>query len=177
LRALHEFRGARASLVALSVEREATMSVLAIATRARAPVVAAMAVMLLGGCPGQLEDPDRFRGGEVSCDELDVERDLLASGCGGAACHGPENANLPADLDLESPGVAERVVGVVSECDERILADPEDPAGSYLLEKLYPAPSCGAQMPLGRPALSESEIGCIQDWIVTLELAAADGAP
>jgi hypothetical protein len=131
----------------------------------RAALAFALAWPWLGACPGQLEDPERFRGGIVSCDELDVALDLLAPRCGGDACHGVPDTSPAAGLDLESPGIEGRLVGVESACDDRLLIDPADPEGSYLLEKLYPQPSCGAQMPLGGEALSAQELDCVHGWV------------
>jgi hypothetical protein len=148
-------------------------------SRAAALAFALMAPWL-GACPGQLEDPDRFRTGITSCEEIDVARDLLAPRCGGDACHGAPETSPAAGLDLESSGVEGRLVGVVSGCDGRPLIDPDDLEGSYLLEKLYPQPSCGAQMPLGAGALSELEIDCVRGWMSSLtagELSTWIGAP
>ena len=69
-------------------------------------------------------------------------------------------------LDLVSPGVAARVVGVSGTGCTGILAAPADPTSSLLYTKLAPRPSCGSQMPLGRPPLSDADAGCILAWIV-----------
>ena len=132
-------------------------------------VVATMAAAgaLFAGCPGDLEDPARFLVGSTSgmtCDDgLDVERDLLAARCGASGCHG--GANPSADLDLASPDVASRLVGVASTgCGAALLIDPANPTGGVLLEKVT-APECGARMPVLDDPLPPAEIACLQSWV------------
>ena len=69
------------------------------------------------------------------------------------------------DLDLVSPGLASRVVGVVAKGCSVMLADPADPEGSLIYQKLSPTPPCGAPMPLARPPLSRAEVACVLAWI------------
>jgi len=73
---------------------------------------------------------------------------------------------MPAsDLDLISPGVAGRVVGKEAKGCSGTLADPDNPSGSLLYEKLLEHPSCGARMPLSHSPLSNEEIECVKEWI------------
>ena len=137
---------------------------------------ALLATLVLGACPGELQDPERFVGGGGACDDLEVEATLLPASCGGGACHG--SGDSPADgLDLESAGLAGRLVGVASRCEDRILVDPGNPEASYFLEKLKPAPSCGAQMPLARVPLTDRELDCLTDWVVGLVGDGPDAGP
>src|SRR4051812_2866149 len=91
----------------------------------------------LAGCPGTLKDKERFLvdgggGGAAPCP--DVPAEILAGKCGGNGCHG---GTVPAQgLDLESPGVAARVVGKPAMECTGILADPQDPTGSVIYTKL-----------------------------------------
>jgi hypothetical protein len=76
--------------------------------------------------------------------------------CGGTACH---SATAPQqDLDLVSPGVATRLVGVQAKQCLQALVDPANPEQSLLYQKLLPKPACGAPMPLARPPLSSADV-------------------
>jgi hypothetical protein len=96
---------------------------------------------------------------------------LLVQRCGG--CHG---ARMPArGLDLVSPGLALRTVGVASACAGRPLlaAGPGAPTG-HLLDKLDgPVPGCGARMPYGVEPFTDDEKACVLEWArrVTAETA------
>ena len=130
----------------------------------------AAALGLLGatGCPGTLHDKERFlvdaggSGGDADpCGDV-VER-LFVPRCGGSGCHGP---TAPQEgLDLSSPGVAARVVGVAAKSCAATLADPADPANSFLYTKLGAKPPCGAQMPIAQLPLSSEDSACILAWI------------
>ena len=68
--------------------------------------------------------------------------------------------------------LATRVAGQpASFCLGSMLANPDDPESSVLFRKLTDTPTCGSSMPLGQPALSETEIDCVLEWIATLEAA------
>lgn len=87
---------------------------------------------------------------------------LLATRCGD--CHGA--TDKAKGLDLASPGVAARVVGVKSTCQGKLLLDPAaSGASGFLLDKLNgPVAGCGQQMPYGMPALTAPERACLIDW-------------
>lgn len=130
-----------------------------------------VAIAALGGCPGTLDDKARFldagsggssgtaSGGPCS----DVPTRVFTPSCGGVGCHGAMSPQQ--GLDLVSPGVAARVVGVAGKMCSGILADPANPASSLLYTKLLPGVTCGAQMPLARPVLPQSDVDCIKTWI------------
>ena len=139
----------------------------------------ALGVLLLTGCPGTLDDKERFMvdagsAGRASNDAAapsgaglgscgDVVTRIFVPSCGGTGCHGatgPQN-----DLDLVSPGVAARVVGVSGIGCASPLADPANPEASLIYQKLSPTPPCGSPMPLARPALSEEDAACVLAWI------------
>lgn len=136
-----------------------------------------VSALYLAGCPGSLQDPDRFGpvggsdgGGGGACD---VEQ-LLSDTCTGIGCHG---AMDPAEgVDLMTAGVADRLVDTMSTsiaCTGRIEIDSADPANSLLLEKITMAtPTCGAGMPFLRPMLTADEIACVEAWVMA---AAAGG--
>ena len=132
--------------------------------------LAGMGLALLGatGCPGTLADKERFLvdagpapDGADPCG--DVPTRLFVPRCGGSGCHG---ATAPQQgLDLVSPDVAARVVGVPAISCTATLATPADPASSFLYTKLAVKPPCGAQMPLAQAPLSSDDVACILDWI------------
>jgi hypothetical protein len=121
------------------------------------------------GCPGTLADKERFltdaavvdTGGADPCG--DVPTRILAAQCGGTGCHGPMAPQQ--GLDLESPDVAARVVGVAATSCAATLADPANPSVSFLYTKLAVKPPCGSQMPLARPPLSSADAACVLAWI------------
>lgn len=93
----------------------------------------------------------------------DVVQRIFVPSCGGTGCHGSTGAQQ--DLDLVSPGVAARVVGVPGIGCSATLADPANPEASLIYQKLSPTPPCGSPMPLARPALSDEDVACVRAWI------------
>jgi hypothetical protein len=85
----------------------------------------------------------------------------------GARCGGCHNAMSAAKgLDLRSPGLGARTVGVASSCQGRplLVNGPGAPVG-HMLDKIEgPVPGCGNQMPAGGPALSDQEKACVREW-------------
>jgi hypothetical protein len=96
------------------------------------------------------------------CAELDVPQ-LFVDKCSTAACH--EGTAPAASLDLVAPGLETRIVLQPATQCAGVVADPSDPEGSVLVEKLRPNPSCGVLMPLGMEALPEEDVQCIVEWI------------
>lgn len=138
--------------------------------------LAAPALPLLAGCPGTIDDQERFKkkrdaGVVAECPDVPA---ALASRCGGKACHGPSEP--AAALDLVTLGVEDRLVGRPAQSCAGTLADPERPEDSVLYVKLTDAPSCGARMPLGGEPFSAEEIACVAAWIEGLSPAACVGA-
>jgi hypothetical protein len=127
---------------------------------------AATFCLFLGGCPGKLRDPGRFTdagvdggGGGAMCP--DVPTEILAMKCAGSSCH---SGAMPAlKLDLVSPGVAARVVGVMATECKGALVDPAAPESSILYQKIA-GTMCGSRMPLGTP-LDDAEIACVKEWM------------
>jgi hypothetical protein len=93
----------------------------------------------------------------------DVIARVFVPSCGGNGCHGAIGAQQ--GLDLVSPGVAARVVGVAAKECSATLADPKNPDNSLIYTKLSPNPPCGAQMPLARAPVSADDIACVRAWI------------
>ncbi|MES1185804.1 MAG: hypothetical protein ABUL60_18470 [Myxococcales bacterium] len=146
----------------------------------------AAATCALSGCPGELSNKADFEAyaathgdagaptneagtsavtaGSASTSGCgDVVTRIFVPTCSGTGCHG---ATAPQqDLDLVSPGLAARVVGVQAKQCLQVLVDPANPEQSLMYQKLLTKPACGAQMPLARPALSGADISCVRDWI------------
>jgi hypothetical protein len=142
------------------------------------------ALCLLAGCPGKLSNKAELdayaaaqgdagaptagtssatagTSGSGACG--DVVTRIFAPSCGGTGCH---SAMAPQQgLDLVSPDVRSRVVGVSAKVCLQVLADPQNPEQSLLYKKLLTKPPCGAQMPLARPALSGADAACVLAWI------------
>lgn len=109
------------------------------------------------GCVGEGEPPPVD---ELQCD---VPK-LFAERCSGSICHA-DGQSTAASLDLTSPGLEQRVAGVLATSCVGLLADPSDPEASVLYTKVLDAPGCGSRMPLNGAALTEDEQTCVRDWI------------
>ncbi|GAC1351126.1 MAG: hypothetical protein NVS3B20_21750 [Polyangiales bacterium] len=148
--------------------------------------VLAAALSTLTGCPGSLDEPDRFRdaaggggGGEGGpVDPCDVPAKILKPKCAtSSGCHSA--ADKTEGLDLESPGLKARLV------DHPLFtgagAITPKPAGAVLIHKsgdlsksmfwlklvappLTAAPY-GSPMPLTGGKLNESDLTCVKNWV------------
>jgi hypothetical protein len=133
-----------------------------------------LGVSLVAGCPGEIENPERFKttAGVGTCN---VEGDIFPTFCADTTCHNAEDA--AGMLDLVTADVAARVVGQPAsvDCPGEVLADPQNPEDSLLYTKLFPPPDvpCGSQMPLVGTKLTEEQQQCVLDWIAGLETSAA----
>ena len=79
-------------------------------------------------------------------------------------CHA--GANAPLGLRLDEVSSYGMLVGVPSVQEPGVLrVDPGDPDLSYLIHKLEGAASIGGQMPLNAPALPQSTIAFVRQWI------------
>jgi hypothetical protein len=127
----------------------------------------------LAGCPGSLEDPERFALADGSAC-LDVPTTLLGAKCAtGAGCHVAEAPG--GDLDLVSPGLAARLVDVPasSTCGGTLLVDSSDPEASLLYQKVLDSAPCGSRMPLGGAPLVDVERACLLEWITELDASSS----
>jgi hypothetical protein len=72
-----------------------------------------------------------------------------------------------------SPCVTDRLVGAPSTtCEGKLLIDPQNPADSFILDKLnHTIPACGARMPLGGK-LPDPKLGCVDAWVHSVAQAA-----
>ncbi len=95
-----------------------------------------------------------------------------ANGCTTSNCHGQP---FQGGLDLATPGVAARLVGVQSTsdaCGGQLLIDPANPDNSLLLrlvdtQRFASTPNqCGVLMPFGSSeGLTGADLKCVQDWV------------
>src|SRR5215831_12082661 len=80
-------------------------------------------------------------------DAAQVPRAVFVPKCGAAGCHAPPSA--AANLDLVSPNVADRLVGVKDSKGAFLLIDAADPEESLIYERVVGAAS--PRMPLDAP--------------------------
>jgi hypothetical protein len=130
----------------------------------RFAIVAAVAACV--GCPGSLEDPGRFTSASSSCP--DVPQAIFNQTCSSTAgCHSATDKQL--GLDLQSPDVASRLVGVKAMGGGGVdyLVDPTNPSKSVIYTKLTAFPPFGARMPFSETPLDDATIACVLQWITT----------
>ncbi len=127
--------------------------------------LAAASCLLFMGCPGELEDPERFLDGGIPQSCPDIPNGLFVKSCAGSICH--EGANAAAGLDLIAPNVESRLVDIPGRDCPGLLVDPVLPETSLLYQKLLPLPGCGSPMPIGKPQLNGFELECVREWIAT----------
>lgn len=92
-----------------------------------------------------------------------IQTNVFSSFC--TQCH--SGATPPKGLDLSSGNAYGDIVGVAS-VDRPALQriEPGNPDNSYLIRKLEGGPDIsGSQMPLGQPALSQTLIDDIREWV------------
>ena len=129
------------------------------------------------GCAGTLKDASAYEdggggdGGAGACPDIP---DFLAATCTGSGCHG--SSNKAQGLDLQSPDVASRLVGISATEGPGLLIAPSSPSDSILYLKLTATPPFGARMPLGGTPLDASTLACVLAWI-TQEASSVDAAP
>lgn len=119
------------------------------------PLMSLMVLLAVSswGCGGGSSD-----GGGDSCDVPT----LFAEKCGGSICHGQGAGHI----DLVSGNINDRVANATGiDCPDGVLADPSDPEGSLLYQKVADTHTCGSLMPLGGIPLTDDEVTCIRDWI------------
>ena len=135
------------------------------------------------GCPGTLEDPARFLddsgdptgvapeaaaakrpGDSASCP--DIAQAVFLPTCTDSSCHSAQNQAQ--GLDLQSPDLAARLVGVASTEGAGLLVDPSSPSSSVLYTKLNAGPAFGARMPLGATPLDSATTACVLAWITAI---------
>jgi hypothetical protein len=100
-----------------------------------------------------------------------IQSEVFSPTCSG--CHsGPTSSNLPSGMDLSSANASfSALVNVPSlQVGSLDRVTPNDPANSYLIQKLEGTQAVGSRMPQGGPFLDQATIDMIKEWI-------NDGAP
>ena len=134
-------------------------------------------ILACAGCPGSLNNwsspvvdtaptpsatDDAGTPTSPSCP--DVGTVTLPQSCALGGCH---DAKTKAQgLDLASPGLASRLVGVMGTEGQGLLIDPVTPNDSVMYTKLLASPPFGARMPTAT-ALDAATIQCVLTWITT----------
>lgn len=126
--------------------------------------------LALAACPGRLEDPDRFVD-EGGCPDMETE--YLPRNCSTTGCHASDRP--AAGLDLQSPGLAERLVDAESTGCGGVLVPSDVPMSGLFRRKLEAAPACGSSMPLGQRPMSVQDRYCFEQWLLKLTGHAPDG--
>jgi hypothetical protein len=124
----------------------------------------ALAMSACGDDDGEGDTAGGGSGGGSSCEPTEASVSaIFAEACTASGCH---NASEPAvGLDLESEGIAGRLVDQAAATCDRTLVVPQDAGLSFLYEKLTSdAPECGDRMPIGA-RLSDDQLTCIRSWI------------
>ena len=122
-------------------------------------------VAATAGCPGTLAEPALFLAalGDASAPNEDGGAeggacpdipDFFAATCTSSTCH--SSSNKAQGLDLQSPDVASRLVGISATEGPGLLIDPSSPTNSVVYLKLSSNPPFGAQMPLAGQPLDPS---------------------
>lgn len=79
-------------------------------------------------------------------------------------CH--IGANAPQGLKLDGANAYANLVNVAStEVPSLMRVKPNDPANSYIVQKIEGTAAVGQRMPLGQPALDAATIQMVKDWI------------
>jgi hypothetical protein len=103
-------------------------------------------------------------GGALTADFASIQANVFTPIC--TACH--VGANAPQGLRLDAANSYGALVGVASSEQPGLLrVKPGDAAASYLVQKLEGSAAVGARMPLGQPALPDSTILVIREWIAS----------
>jgi hypothetical protein len=138
---------------------------------------------LCSGCPGSLQDPERFfidattppcvmddGGCDTPVSAAAVETDIFKPKCATPGCHVGASVPFAGNLDLSKSDALDALAGRTSStatCNGQALVVPGNAMGSLIYNKLMAMPRCGSQMPLGS-MLQPEEMREVEDWIQTL---------
>jgi len=103
-----------------------------------------------------------------------IQANLFDPSC--IVCH--SGANAPQGLRLDSVNSYTNLVGVRSVEDGSFFrVSPGDPDNSYLVHKLEGTASVGEQMPFGGPAIPQTTIDFVRQWITDGAQPVVAGSP
>ncbi len=88
---------------------------------------------------------------------------IFIPSCTTSTCHSARSQQ--GNLDLESPGLPQRLLNVQASGGPGRIIDTANPDQSVLYTKLLNPPPFKFQMPLGRPQLSADDVLCVQQWV------------
>jgi hypothetical protein len=123
---------------------------------------------LCAACPGELHDPERFRGDYC----ISSTERLIRDTCAQAGCH--DSVEHKVGLDLSIPDVGPTLVNrpaagideADAKCDGRgLLIHPVEPTQSLMYLKTTPNYPCGDRMPQFRTPLTGEQLDCMLEWI------------
>jgi len=145
----------------------------------RQRIVLVLAALPLTACtPGNGEGLDLGgrpvdEGGDVALAPtlVSIQANVFDPFC--IVCHA--GAGAPQGLQLDSGNSFNNLVGVRSRQSGRLLVAPGSPDDSYIVQKLEGTASEGERMPLGGPALPQSTIDFVRQWILEGAMPASDG--
>lgn len=127
-----------------------------------------------GGSSGMPMISPNLMGASASTEGCDRGPAIVETNCSIAGCHLDNfKPNFVGDFIAELRGVESEL------CQGRPFVDPVDPANSYIIEKINPAPCdgdfiTGLQMPVTPMAFStinplpQEDIQCLTDWILAV---------
>jgi hypothetical protein len=132
-----------------------------------------------GGSSGNGGSAGSHDGGDAASVPLSCDNIMLVLGVNCTTCHSPGAAAFSAGLDLQSDGVAQRLVGkpaatatatngAMCAGKGNLLNRGTLPATGILIDKINastPSPSlCGSPMPLEGAQLQQEDLDCLQAW-------------
>ena len=127
-----------------------------------------------GGGNGSSSPPVQPPGSSFGPNFSEIQANVFTPTCASTGCH--FGAGAPQGLRLDEANSFGLLVGVASmEASSILRVAAGDPNNSYLIQKLEGTASVGAQMPLNAPALEQSSIDVIRQWIT--DGATDDRAP
>lgn len=124
------------------------------------------AVLVTSGCPGTLENPERFDAGTGPTGCPDIATVLIPQRCSISGCHNTMTA--AGELDMEAPNLAERVVDVEAAGCDGLLVDSENLEESVMYKVVVQDGTTCLPMPQVGAALTADEAQCFLDFLGTL---------
>lgn len=133
-------------------------------------VISSLLLSLAAGCSGGNGEnglsinPPLPPGAAFGPNFSEIQSNVFAPTCATSGCH--VGAGAPQGLRLDDANSYALLVGVASsEAPTVLRVAANDPANSYLVQKLEGSAAVGAQMPLNGQALDQSVIDIIRQWI------------